>query len=469
MEKNGTAVNGELPEAFLARMRAILGDNYAAFLRASDAPPVRGLRVNPAVGAGALADLPLREIPGIGGAYFLDTDERIGRHPLHHAGAFYLQEPAAMLPVAAAEAEGLIPRGARACDLCAAPGGKTFQIATAIGEDGFLVSNEIVPSRCAVLAGNVERLGLDRVTVTNADPRAFGEYLPGFFDLLVVDAPCSGEGIFRKTPEAVGEWTPASPASCAERQRAILGSALPCLKAGGALVYSTCTYSPEENEETVAWLLDEYPALELVPVTDPTILSYTDPGLSREGVPEGATRRHYPHSGNGSFGGEGQFFALFRLTAPIGEERKPSQKAGREERLPKSDRALVEAFFDAALTRRPATEPTLFKGKVTLPPAPLPLPEKLIYANSVTVGEIRSGRLVPHHAFFSAYGRDFVRKLDFPADDPRLAAYLHGDVIPAPDLSDGWGAVLCEGVPVGGAHITGGVAKNHYPKGLRRN
>lgn len=467
MGKNGITEERALPEAFLAGMKAILGDDYAAFLSASDAPPVRGLRVDPAVDAGALADLPLRAIPGIGGAYFLDTDERIGRHPLHHAGAFYLQEPAAMLPVAAAQAEGLIPRGCRALDLCAAPGGKTFQIASAVGEDGLLVSNEVVSSRCAVLAGNVERLGLDRVIVTNADPRAFGDYLPGFFDLLVVDAPCSGEGMFRKTPEAIGEWTPASPAFCSTRQRAILESALPCLKAGGALVYSTCTYSPEENEEIVAWLLDRYPALELVPVSDETIVSYTDPGLARAGVPAGATRRHYPHSGGGRFGGEGQFFALFRLTAPIGEGRKPPKKSGGEERLSQSDRALVGAFFDDTLTRRPATEPTLFKGRIALPPAPIPLPEKLIYANGVTVGEIRSGRLAPHHALFSAYGRDCGRKLDFSPADPILAAYLHGDVIPAPDLSDGWGAVLCSGVPIGGAHIVGGSAKNHYPKGLR--
>ncbi len=247
--------------------------------------------------------------------------------------------------------------------------------------------------------------------------------------------PCSGEGMFRKTPEAVSEWSPASPASCAERQRAILSAALPCLKAGGVLIYSTCTYSPEENEETVSWLLREYPALTLVPVDYPTMLAYTDPGLARDGVPAGATRRHYPHSGGGIFGGEGQFFALFRLSTPIGGSPRKQKKGGGE---PK---------------RQPVDKGT----------------ENLIYANGVTVGEIRSGRLVPHHAFFSAFGTEFQRKLDFPSDDPRLAAYLHGDVIPAPDLSDGWGAVLCEGVPVGGVHITGAVAKNHYPKGLRRN
>ena len=467
MEKNGTT-DRTLPEAFLSRMREILGEDYAAFLFAMDAPPVRGLRANAVGGETHLADLPVRAIPGIEGAFFLDTDERIGRHPLHHAGAFYLQEPAAMLPVAAAAAEGLIPRGCRALDLCAAPGGKTFQLASAIGEDGLLVSNEINPSRCAVLAGNVERLGLRRVIVTNADPRAFGDYTPGFFDVLTVDAPCSGEGMFRKTPEAVGEWSSASPASCAERQRAILSAALPALKEGGTLIYSTCTYSPEENEETVSWLLREYPALTLLPVDDPTLLSYTDPGLAREGVPAGATRRHYPHSGGGIFGGEGQFFALFRLSAPIGGSSRKQKKGGGEPKRQPVDKGTVDAFFRSTLTAPPAIRPTLFKSKVVLPPAAIPFPENLIYANGVTVGEIRSGRVVPHHAFFAAYGRDCARKLDFHADDPALAAYLHGDVIPAPDLSDGWGAVLCEGVPVGGVHITGGVAKNHYPKGLRR-
>ena len=458
----------ELPEAFLLRMRGILGDSYADFLRAMDAPPVRGLRVNPAASPSVLADLPVRAIPGIPDAFFLDTEERIGNHPLHHAGAFYLQEPAAMLPVAAAIAEGLIPKGARALDLCAAPGGKTFQLASAVGEDGLLVSNEIVPSRCAALAGNVERLGLRRVTVTNTDSRAFGEYTPGVFDVLVVDAPCSGEGMFRKTPEAVREWNPASPASSAVRQRAILSAALPCLKTGGTLVYSTCTFSPEENEETVAWLLREYPALSLVPVTNQTILSYTDPGLDAPGVPAGATRRHYPHSGGGIFGGEGQFFALFRLTAPIGQAPRPPKRVDGEARRKKEDARLADAFLTDTLTVRPAIAPSLFKGKLVLSPAALPLPEKAIYANGVTLGEIRSGRLVPHHAFFSAYGADFIRKLDFEPASPALAAYLHGDVIPAPDLSDGWGVVLCDGMPIGGVHVTGAVAKNAYPKGLRR-
>ena len=468
MERNEINRTTELPGAFLSRMRELLGERFDAFLSAMENPPVRGLRVNP-VCASAPANLPLRAIPGIEGAFFLDGDERIGRHPLHHAGAFYLQEPAAMLPIASAVLEGLIPRGAAALDLCAAPGGKTFQLASAVGEDGLLVSNEIVPSRCAVLAGNVERLGLRRVIVTNAEPRVFGEHTPGCFDVLVVDAPCSGEGMFRKIPEAVKEWNPASPASSAARQRAILAAALPSLKEGGTLVYSTCTYSPEENEETVAWLLREYPALSLVPVKNETILSYTDPGLDVPGVPAGATRRHYPHSGDGVFGGEGQFFALFRLTAPIRGVIPPSKKGEREVRTPRDAITLADAFFSDALTRRSGIKPTVFKDKIVLSPAPLPLPANLIYANGVTVGEIRSGRLVPHHAFFSAYGCDFARKLDFSPDDPTLSAYLHGDVIPAPDLPDGWGAVLCLGMPIGGVRITGGIAKNLYPKGLRRN
>ena len=468
MEQRGNNRITDLPEAFLSRMKTILGERYREFVSAMEAPPVRGLRANTIGGAPRLGDLPVRAIPGLSDAFFLDTDERVGRHPLHHAGAFYLQEPAAMLPVAAAISAGLIGRGARVLDLCAAPGGKTFQIASAIGEEGLLVSNEIVPSRSAVLAGNAERLGLRRVIVTNTEPRSFGEYAPGFFDVLVVDAPCSGEGMFRKTPEAVGEWNPAAPAFCAARQRAILSAALPALKAGGALVYSTCTYSPEENEETVSWLLREYPALSLVPVTDETLLSYTDPGLAADGVPADATRRHYPHSGGGLFGGEGQFFALFRLTAPIGQGARTSKKDGGE--VPSRDEIrLSDAFLSDSLTTRPATVPSAFKGKLVLSPGAIPLPEKMIYANGVTLGEVRSGRLVPHHAFFSAYGAAFRRQLNFPSDSPALAAYLHGDVIPAPDLSDGWGAVLCEGIPVGGVHITGGMAKNVYPKGLRRN
>ena len=344
--------------------------------------------------------------------------------------------------------------------------GKTFQIAGAIGRGRMLVSNEINAARCVTLAANVERLGLRQVVVTNAGAADFGELTPGFFDFIAVDAPCSGEGMFRKTPEAIDEWSPDAPAFCAARQWEILSSVLPALKEGGTLLYSTCTHAPEDNEDTVAHLLSACPALELLPITAPSILALTGPGLPRPGVPAGATRRHYPHTGEG----EGQFFALFRLTEPIGESnRKPvrEEKPARQNKETQEAITTAKRFLDDLFPTL-TLQPTPFKDRIVLSPDSLPFPERLIYASGVTVGEVRKRRLIPHHALFAAYGDECRVKLDYPATSPEIAAYLHGDVFPAPGAPDGWAAILCDGVPLGGIKISQGVAKNHYPKGLRK-
>ena len=259
-----------LPPAFVSRMRAQLGEEADAYFAAMEMPCLRGLRLNPQkpVSGAALeavggVEEPVPWYSALG--RYLRNDSPAGTDPLHEAGAYYLQEPSAMAPVSV-----LSPRpGECVLDLCAAPGGKSTQIAAALAGEGLLVSNEPVPSRAKILSRNIERMGVPNALVVSAQPEALAARWGVLFDAVLVDAPCSGEGMFRRHPETRAEWNPASPAACAERQRRILGCAAAMLRPGGRLVYSTCTLSPEENEETVRWFLQEHPDFSAQPFSLP--------------------------------------------------------------------------------------------------------------------------------------------------------------------------------------------------------
>lgn len=448
-----------LSDAYLGHMKTELSEkDLALYLKAFEKAPTRALHRNEAKRGvdirEILGDI-LAPIPYAEDGFYIESDEKLGNHPLHHAGAFYMQEPSAMMPIAAAPIE----RGMRVLDLCASPGGKSTQIANRIGESGLLVSNEIHPTRCATLAGNIERMGLKNAIVTNTDAKTLGGALPSFFDAVVVDAPCSGEGMFRKMPEAALEWSPELPLVCAQRQRSILDDIAPALRPGGLLVYSTCTFSREENEDTVKYFLETHPdfSLEALPKA---VLSHT------VGENDGM-RRFYPHVSPG----EGQFCALLRRSPDAdGSEAQITwrEKEKGPSELSSNELKLVSEFLDGVLSPSASyPTPILFKGSAVLAPASLPLPERLVYSAGVTVGSIAKGRIVPHHALFSAYGSDFRRRFELALDDARLSAYLHGDTVGC-ELENGWAAVTVLGYPLGGVKVSSGTAKNHYPKGLRR-
>lgn len=494
----------KLPIEFENRMRALLGDEFDAFVRSLEEPPQRALRVN-RLKAGE--DFPLDRLNGLTGAvpyaadsYYFEA-EHIGSHPFHHAGAVYVQEPAAMAPVSAVPVE----RGWKVLDLCASPGGKSGQLAALIGEEGTLVSNEYAASRCTTLAGNIERLGVRNAIVTNADAKQLAEWYPERFDLVAVDAPCSGEGMFRKNEQAVAQWTPALVDECAERQHELLLSAAKMVKAGGWLLYSTCTFEIAENEAQVAALLAERDDFSLTAPL-PKVAEAARTGASGVLTEAQAANclRFYPHAS----GGEGQFLAVMRRDGIPDEEggnanplltearlsvadrsvgKKRASKgasADSELRLPSIDeRALCEAFLTEVLTdegvERLLPLLALRNGSVWAIGSKLPLPPARVYLPGVCVGTLVSAqpnnkgkkhRFQPHHQFFSAYGQYFRNQIALdPADEKEsrlLSAYLHGDVIAA-DF-DGWGVVTVCGIPLGGVKASGGIAKNHYPKGLRR-
>ena len=465
-----------LPIEFEARMRALLGDEYGAFERSLDTPPVRALRVNTLKMSVerflSVCDFPVTPVPFCPEGFYFEFDG-IGHHPLHHSGAIYVQEPAAM---AVAECCEINP-DTKILDLCASPGGKTSQAAAKLSGNGLIVTNEIIPDRCRVLAQNVERLGISNAVVTNADTERLSS-LRGF-DLVIVDAPCSGEGMMRKNQNAVDEWSIENVKMCAARQKEILAFAARTVAVGGRLLYSTCTFAPEENELQIDSFLKCHPDFRLVPVSE-RVRAVTRDGVRFEGVSTENIefcRRFYPHVSPG----EGQFMALLERTdgepesdAPETVKKGKKVRRGRDGNEKKAgnkdaDAALVRDFLRTVLENDP-----LESGMLSLEEKPdgfyltpsVSLPENAVFSAGVKVGTVEKGRVVPHHRFFMAFGPLFRIKVDLKAKDPRIAAFLHGDVIPA-DVPAGFAAVLFEGAALGGGKVSSKTLKNYYPKGLR--
>lgn len=450
-----------IPQKFLERMRTYLkNDEYDAFVAALDAPAVRALRVNTAKTDAArllpLLPFEVSPLPFCENAYYV-AGEKVGALPAHHAGMFYMQDPGAISTVAALD----VPRGARVLDLCAAPGGKSTQLAAAIGEDGVLVANEYVPARCRILQGNVERMGLANTVVTNLDSKAIADHYGTYFDLVVVDAPCSGEGMLRKYEVAGEEWSEENVVLCAARQREILENAVRCVAPGGRLLYSTCTFSLEENEQNVSWLLDNHPDFSLLPVKA-AVAGATAPGIDVGGRDLSLCRRFYPHVS----AGEGQFLALLGRADDAAATR-PQKSAILP--LNRTETDTVTAFFDEALTKSPRGTLCRLRDNIFLSPD-VSLPARGVFAAGVLVGTLQKNRIEPHHHFYSAMAPLFRRQLHLTADDPRVTAYLRGEEIDCPELlgvKNGFSAVFFEGAALGGGKCVAGRLKNHYPKGLR--
>lgn len=438
-----------LPAAFLERMKRLLGEEYDAFLASYDKPRNTGLRVNPRKGA---VKLPFCEdrVPWEPDGYYLLPEARPGLHPYHDAGLYYLQEPSAMAP---ARLLGAQP-GEVVLDLCAAPGGKTTQLASAMNGQGLLVCNEIHPKRGKILSSNIERLGVTNALVLNEHPAKLAERFPGYFDRILVDAPCSGEGMFRKEDAAVTDWSEETVFMCADRQSEILSSAALMLRPGGRLVYSTCTFAPEENEGVISRFLHAHPDFFAEAIDAP----WFDRGHPEwiDDPADGVERtfRLLPHK----LRGEGHFAAVLRCR---GEEERSPAVLQKTEALPD----CVQAFL--AENGLPMTGNTVSFGEtVYLAPEGLPELRGLrVLRAGLELGEVRKGRFVPAHALALAL-TDFPATANFPAGSPEIDAYLHGQTLFSP--KNGWVFVCVDGHPLGWAKGADGVLKNHYPKGLRR-
>ena len=425
-----------LPAAFVERMRRQLGDELPDFLRAMEQPSVRGIRINPEKPFSG-NDVYMRggRIPWAEGGFFLPYDSCAGATVFHEAGGFYLQEPAAMLP---AEVMNVSP-GERILDLCSAPGGKATQIALKMKGKGFIVCNDPVPKRAAVLSRNMERMGAVNGIVTCCYPEQIPESWNGAFDGVLVDAPCSGEGMFRREPESRNEWTAEQALGCAARQREILRRAADLVRPGGRMVYSTCTYNPEENEITVLRFLEEHP--EFAP--EPFAL----PGA--EG--KNGMMLCLPHR----IKGEGQFVAKLRKSGS-------SEPAGISCPFEKPSRTEAE-LYKSSFPGFPEPNARFGNFLVSCPDVPSLKGIRVLRAG-LHLAEIRGKVMVPDHA--AALGNVRLNAAETPLSPEEAAGYAAGMEITG--SVKGWTVMTYRGLRIGWGKGTGETIKNHYPKGLRK-
>ena len=428
-----------LPRAFLDRMEKQLGDEYPAFLESLDRPRAVALRFNPLKGQQPVLGFVGAQVPWEPRGYYYDPEARPGLHPYHEAGVYYLQEASAMAPVVLLDPQP----GERICDLCAAPGGKSTQIAGRMGGEGFLLCNEISPKRAKILSRNIERMGIANTLVTNEHPQNLAKRYEGFFDRVLIDAPCSGEGMFRKEEAAVTDWSQETVQMCARRQAEILHSGASLVRPGGRLVYSTCTFALEENEQAVAMFLQAHPEFSPERVEAPWFVQG-----------QNCSFRMWPHK----LLGEGHFAAVLR-------------KAGTGD-------GWENASFDGQLPR----EWTDFAKQlgITLPPgkavlfgqslywAPIQMPDiraVKVLRPGLELGEVKKGRFEPAHAL-ALWMKNAENIHDLSADSDQIRAYMHGETIPSSKI--GWCLVTVDGYAIGWGKGDGKILKNHYPKGLRR-
>ncbi|MBR2131348.1 MAG: hypothetical protein IJ955_02215 [Oscillospiraceae bacterium] len=448
-----------LPVDFIARMKSLLGEQE--FSRYEDSfvhPAVRAFRVNTEKISledfSTINPFSSEQIPYVPTGYYLNYD-KVGNHPYHHAGMIYVQDPGAMAPAECLE----IQPDWWILDMCAAPGGKSSQLRNKLGKDGILVSNEIIPSRCKILTGNMERLGFRNTATTCLSPERLANLFPETFDLVVVDAPCSGEGMFRKDDTAIEEWSTENVLHCAQRQTGILEHAVTALRPGGYIIYATCTFSLEENEMMVDAFLQKHSEFKLIPVTE-SVRSHTDDGICFDGchcTNLNDARRFYPHKSRG----EGQFMAVLHDTRP------PAPRKTAPPRPVSKPDSIVTNFLQDTLTEYDAQHLSVYNNNPVYVSPAMVFGKGTAFSCGVTIGEIRKNYIQPHHQFFMAMGNQFQRQIDLSPDSEDLNRYLHGEEISV-DCENGWAVITTQHCTVGGVKVVSGRAKNHYPKGLRK-
>lgn len=470
----------DLPQSFLDSMKEILEEDYEAFLAGFDGQRQYGLRVNTLKmnleEFERIAPFHLKKVPWISNGYFYEAEDVPARHPFYSAGLYYLQEPSAMTPASRLK----VQPGERVLDLCAAPGGKATELGAALQGEGLLVANDINTARARALLRNLELFGISNSFVTNEPPHVLAERFPEFFHKIMVDAPCSGEGMFRKNPAVVDSWQEKGPEYFSKLQREIIVQAADMLLPGGMMFYSTCTFSPLENEKTITHLLKERPDMEVIPMED------------YEGFAEGLTsyrgevfdescklcRRIWPHK----MSGEGHFMALLHKKNGVQQQvqQTVSQSSIWWEKckgLNKEQKAAAEDFFSHVNIAYDEKRIDVRGDNLYYLPAPKYDGRGLHFLrNGLFMGEFKKKRFEPSQPFALAlHAQDFDQVLDFPADDERLSRYLRGETLDVSDLiagekkRKGWQLVMVAGHPLGFGKLVNNNLKNKYPAGWRKN
>ena len=456
-----------LPEEFLNGIREMIGEDEAHLLDlACEKDPVQALRLNPLKRSAEdscdlVKEMKLEKLSYEKDGYLFDPECTPGRRPFHDAGAYYIQDPGAMIPGALLRS-GYISEGMKILDMCASPGGKSTQIASEMAGEGILFSNEIVKNRCGVLSANIERMGITNAVVLNESSDKLAERFPGYFDIVIVDAPCSGEGMFRKNSEALTQWSPENVSMCAERQALILENAYTCIKSGGLLLYSTCTFEKAENEDRISGLIRKHPDMKLKDISD---FKKKAEGI-RDGLDGcGEAIRIWPMH----FNGEGHFAALLEKEGDSADILPPG---GFEPSSEVKNRKALDEFLSGTLTKEAASKITdckdrfrLFGDNLYIMPEDTPSLSGLSVARcGLHIGTFKKDRFEPAHALALALGESDVlltkRVTEDEAESFVKGMTLNGD-------GKGWCLVSVCGYSLGWGKASGGVIKNHYPKGLR--
>lgn len=451
----------KLPKDYEKQMQELLGENYQKYIDSFSDGYYKAIQLNTLkLNENDLRKvLPIEKIPyNPNGFYVKDTyKEPLGNTFLYLGGGIYIQEPFAMIPAIALD----VRKGDIVLDVCSAPGGKTSELAIALEGEGLLVSNEIVSSRASILYENISRLGFKNVVITNTDSETLSKNLPAVFDKVLVDAPCSGEGMFRKNPKAMNEWSLEQVSSCAERQLEILNNSAKCLKAGGKLVYSTCTFNLEEDEKVVENFLNENKDFELLDLPN-VIKNEGFAGNYKCDYDMQKTCKFYPFKSVG----EGQFVALFKK---IGEEDfnedfnlrkscfKPLESKEKSIILKDLEKILEIDINSLNIVKRNINIYFLSKNMVNLDKI------KPLCAG-VLVGEFVKNRLDYSHFFYSSFGKYFKNVVKLT--DENFNNYLKGYEIET-DNENGICAVEYNGLILGGGKVVNGKVKNYFPKNLR--
>ena len=485
----------DLPQSFLDSMKEILGEDYEAFLTGIDGQRQYGLRVNTLKmnleEFERIAPFHLKKVPWISNGYFYNAEDVPAKHPFYSAGLYYLQEPSAMTPASRLK----VQPGERVLDLCAAPGGKATELGAALQGEGLLVANDINTARAKALLRNLELFGISNSFVTNEPPHVLAERFPEFFHKIMVDAPCSGEGMFRKNPAVVDSWKEKGPEYFSKLQREIIVQAADMLLPGGMMFYSTCTFSPLENEKTITHLLKERPDMEVVPMEAyenfaDGLTSYKDEAFDESCK---LCRRIWPHK----MSGEGHFMALLHKKSGAEQEIKSDEKASKKSKkakkkqqtetlssvwwekcksLSKEQKAAAEDFFAHVNLAYDVGRIDVRGDNLYYLPEPQYDGRGLHFLrNGLFMGEFKKKRFEPSQPFALALrAQDFDQLLDFPADDERLQRYLRGETLDVSDLINGekkrkgWQLVMAAGHPLGFGKLVNNNLKNKYPAGWRK-
>ncbi len=450
-----------LPEGFLIKMKGLLKEEYEHFIKSFEEKKTQGLRINSLkINIDEFTNISpftLDKIPWVNEGFYYSTEERPGKHPYHEAGLYYIQEPSAM---AVGEIMDVKP-GEKVLDLCAAPGGKTTHMAVKMKGHGLLVANEVNPKRARILSENVERMGITNVVVTNETPFRLAQRFLNYFDKVLVDAPCSGEGMFRKNPDTCMQWSEENVKKCVQKQMDILQNASAMLKPGGRLVYSTCTFSPEENEGVISKFLKHNPYFEIENINTFEGFDKGKIEWAEEKIDSiHKTIRIWPHK----LQGEGHYIAVMKKLD--GEEYKKFKYV-----KPLKDKKILKDYYRFAkeyLLDIPKGNYILFGEQLYIIPEDILSLEKLkILRPGWHLGTFKKNRFKPSHALAMSLNRNKVKyKWNLEGQSQEIISYLKGEVLKA-EGKNGWYLIEVDGYSIGWGKLVNNLMKNHYPKGLR--